>query len=191
MKRTQLNTFSLIIKAISLVTIIMMIHGCGSSTSNKNESLDKLNDIRGVSESMAQSKKFGLLIHELSCLPKHIILGDSVDIDVEEAYLEKQWRCGPNCQSVASLKDSEDNAQVVMKCTQTSKIGNLNLFWILAPNITPEGLEKSFSETGNNGLISYNINPTIPFPLKYKIFKEDIYHHRSLIDSLTFIKKIN
>jgi len=162
MKHWQINQW---VPALAAVCMI----GCQQNTS-KRSFFDKLDGIGGVSESISQSRQLGLLLRPLRCNPTHLVLGDSVDINIQEAYLEKGWLCGPNCESVRSLRESPGwNKQIVLKCAPSSKMGNLNIYWFMDLGDRDTG----FSETGNGGLISTRLSEDLSFPLTYHIYSKD------------------
>lgn len=151
-----------------LVLATIYVSGCQNAT--ESSFFDKLDGISGVSESLTQSRQLGLLLRPLRCRPTHLVLGDSVDMDIREAYLEKGWQCGPNCASVRSLNESAEwNKQIVLKCTPSSKIGNLNIYWFMDLG----DRETGFSETGSGGLISTRLSKDLTFPLTYHIYSKD------------------
>lgn len=141
---------------------------------------DKLNGVNGVSESVQQSEKLKLLIRKLKCDRNTIKVGDSIHFEIKELFFEKGWQCGPNCESVLALNQTPENAQLVMKCTPKSELGNLNIYWFL----TMGDPETRFYETGSKGLVAQRIRSDVHFPIKYYIlFKKD--EKSILIDSIT------
>ena len=146
---------------------------------SRSSFFDKLNGVNGVSESLAQSRQLGLLLRPLRCMPARLVLGDSVNLDIREAYLEKGWQCGPGCASVRALNESDRNVQLVLKCTPGSKIDHLNIYWFLNPG----DQESGFYETGNGGLVSQQLSPKVTFPLTYYLFTLDKDGKRHIIGS--------
>ena len=153
---------------------------CHSAPGEASHSFfDKLDGLHGVSQSLADSRRMGLLLRPLRCTPNHLVLGDSVDLDIREAFLEKGWQCGPGCASVRALNQDERNVQIVLRCTPSSTAGSLNLYWFWDLGDRQTG----FSEAGSGGLVSDRFCPDVAFPLTYQLYTRDQNDQRHLIGS--------
>lgn len=132
-----------------------------------------------VSPSSAYSRKLrGVFIKSVTCTPNRIRLGDSINVEIKEAWLERLW--APKFGGLFGEDDftqgyAQDSAseyprtQLVMAFTPTSKLGHFdNYSWQL--NLANDTYKRhGFSRSRSNQLIMHFLRSNPSFPMKFNL----------------------
>jgi hypothetical protein len=135
--------------------------------------------IEAVSPSAAYSRSLrGVYLHPVPCTPNHLRIGDSIDVEIKEAWLERQWE--PKAGGLFGENDyrhgfSADSAkeyprtQLVMAFTPTSRLGHFDRFsWQL--NLASDTYKQhGFTRSRGNQLVMYFSRSNAVFPLKFNL----------------------
>lgn len=135
-----------------------------------------------VSPSAAYSRKLrGVFIKSVTCTPNRIRLGDSIDVEIKEAWLEKQWEpksgglFGEPDLSKGYAKDSTSEfprTQLVMAFTPTSRLGHLETGSWRINLSTDTYKEHGFDRSRGNQLVMYFSRSNAVFPLKFHLYTD-------------------
>jgi hypothetical protein len=154
--------------------------------------------IEAISPSSAYSRKLrGVFVQSLTCTPNRIRLGDSIDVQIKEAWLEKVWEpkfggvFGEDDFSKGYAQDSTlefPRTQLVIAITPDSKLAHFdNSSWQL--NLSTDiGKQHGFSRSRGNQLVMYFLRSNAVFPIKFHLLacpKPDPSCQQIPMDSLT------
>lgn len=137
--------------------------------------------IEGVSPSSAYSRRLrGVFMRSLTCTPGRIRLGDSVDVEVKEIWLERLWEpksgglFGDADFSQGYALDSASEfprSQLVMTYTPASRLGHFDQnssSWRL--NLSSDTYkEHGFSRSRGKQLVMSFVRSNAVFPLKFYV----------------------
>lgn len=132
-----------------------------------------------VSPSSAFSRKLrGVFIKSVTCTPNRIPLGDSIDVEIKEAWLEKIWELKsggifgePDFSrgyAVDSLSE-HPRTQLVLAYSPASKLGHYEQYsWRISR--ADDGIKiHSFGRSRGNQLVMYFLRSNAVFPIKYYV----------------------
>ncbi|WP_125921531.1 hypothetical protein [Hymenobacter lapidarius] len=151
--------------AISLLLIIVIIYNMPDNLYGKG----------GISISLQQSKELGVLIAQKTPSKSVFHVDKSTSFYIKEVFYERDWRCGPKCQTALEISKDIYPNHLVIKCSDKSNFDDLNGSWSIKEAETGETITSS----GNNGLIFQNYSKQVSLPIKFLIFK-----HSTKVDSL-------
>lgn len=152
-----------------------------------------------VSPSSAFSKSLrGVFIRSVSVEPTRIRIGDSIDVEIKEAWIERRWECKSgglfgedDCSKGYALDSTEEypRAQLVMAITPASRLGHFDKYSWSLPDATDHYERHLFSRSGSGRelLISFRHNA---FPAKFYVRtctrSESGFCDSQTVDSLIF-----
>lgn len=131
-----------------------------------------------VSPSSAYSRKLrGVFIKSVTCTPNRIRLGDSIDVEIKEAWLEKIWEpksggiFGEPDFSRGYARDSLNpgGTQLVLAFTPASKLGHYEQYAWRISRADDVVKIHSFSRSRGNQLVMTFIRSNAVFPIKYYV----------------------
>lgn len=135
--------------------------------------------IEAVSPSSAYSRKLrGVFVQTVTCTPNHIRLGDSIDVEIKEAWLEKRWApkfgglLGDDDFSKGYAEDSTldyPRTQLVMAFTPTSKLGHFDKYSWQLNLATYTYKQHGFTRSRGNQLVMYFTRSNATFPMKFNL----------------------
>lgn len=137
-----------------------------------------------VSPSSAYSRKLrGVFMHSVTCTPARLRLGDSIDVEITDAWLERQWEpksgglfgdSEPHFRRGYAL-DSTTNtprAQLVLAFAPTSRLGHLETGSWRINLSTDTYKEHGFDRSRGNQLVMYFSRSNAVFPLKFNLYTD-------------------
>ncbi|WP_183405488.1 hypothetical protein [Hymenobacter luteus] len=151
-----------------------------------------------ISPSSAFSRRLrNVFIRQLTCSSKQIRLGDSIDVQIKEAWLERKWE--PQGGGLFSEPDythgfaldtltSTPRTQLVMAIASNSKLGHFDTYsWVLA-DAEDHYFRRIFSRTDNVlhiALKTSNLDDPHKFYIRACLMPKQLCESVTL-DSLTF-----
>jgi hypothetical protein len=132
-----------------------------------------------VSPSSAYSRTLrGVFIKSITCTPARLQIGDSIDVQIKEAWLEKLWEpkfgglFGEDDYSRGFATDSAleyPRTQLVLAFTPTSRLGHFQQYsWQLVR--ADDGIKRhGFSRSSGNQLVMYFLRSNAVFPITFNL----------------------
>jgi hypothetical protein len=136
---------------------------------------DTLNGKGGISTSLKQSTELGVLLAVKTPSKRLFHVDGATSFFIQEVFYERNWRCGPGCETALEISADLTHQQVVVKCSEQSNFDELNGSWSLREAKTGEIMTSS----GGNGLVFQHYTREPQAPLTFLLFK-----HTTLVDSL-------
>ena len=140
--------------------------------------------IEAVSPSSAYSRRLrGVFMQSLICTPARLRLGDSIDVEITDAWLERQWE--PKSGGLFSTaepdfsrgyaKDSTTStprSQLVLAFAPTSRLGHLATGgWRI--NLASDTYKQhGFDRSRGNELVMYFSRSNATFPLEFNLYTD-------------------
>ncbi len=136
--------------------------------------------MESVSPSSAYSRKLrGVFMQSVTCTPARLRLGDSIDVEITDAWLERQWEpesgglFGKPDFSRGYAKDSvtvTPRSQLVLAFAPTSRLGHLDTGGWRINLSTDTYKEHGFDRGRGNQLVMYFSRSNAVFPLKFNLY---------------------
>jgi hypothetical protein len=140
--------------------------------------------VEAVSPSSAYSRKLrGVFMHSVTCTPTHLRLGDSIDVEVTDAWLERQWEpksgglfsdAEPDFSRGYALDSTTDTprSQLVLAFAPTSRLGHLDTGGWRINLSTDTYKEHGFDRSRGNQLVMYFSRSNAVFPMKFNLYTD-------------------
>lgn len=138
--------------------------------------------IEAVSPSVAYSRSLrGVFMKSVFCTPAHLRLGDSIDVTIQDAWLERLWepKSGglfgePDFSQGYALDSATDTprSQLVLAIAPTSRLGHFNAGSWRINLSTDTYKEHGFDRSRGNQLVMYFVRSNAVFPLKFYLYTD-------------------